>query len=197
MSKVFLIIEMLIHSLAYSCQSSPNEVFTSPIVISDTTPLVRVEEQTLEGAPAPSDTVSTFLVDSLPDISIFGSWKVTKFVGGAFAEISETEAKTFIGKRVHLNSDTANFFRESCQSPQYRTRVADTEEHFYYQFRTYPKTLGIDSRRIRIVDIYCSVDEEVNLEEEYPEFSLEVFDENTLIYFTQGYFFYLSKVSEP
>lgn len=194
MNRPILIMVMLMHSLVYSCQSSPKEVLTSTVAIKDTVRLVDRERQISESSLVLTDTLPATSSEQLQDIAVFGKWKVVKFVGGAFAEISETEAKTFIGEKIRLDSETATFFSESCKSPRYRTRVADTEEHFYYQFRTYPKTLGITSKEIKIIEIYCSVSEGENLEEEYPEFTLEVFNEKTLIYFTQGYFFYLNKV---
>ena len=196
MNKATLILIMLMHSLIYSCQSSPKEIFTSTVAIEDTTLSAKVNGQISENDLVLSDTAYTNLVEQLSDVAIFGNWEVVRFVGGAFAEISEAEAKTFVGKRIKLNSEAASFLREFCKSPQYRTRIADAEEHFYYQFRTYPKTLGITSKEVKIIDIYCSLGEEASLEEEYPEFSLEIFNENTLIYFTQGYFFYLNRVGE-
>ena len=175
----------------YSCQSSPQETL-SVAVGTD----IESSERLQESYTKKGNDTTTSSPFQKSNFTVFGEWEVVRYVGGAFAEIDEQEAEQFVGKKIELLADTASLFQDRCISPTYRTRLADSEEHFYYNFRTYPKTLGIESKEVKVVEIYCSLDEKSSAEDAYPEFSLEVFNEQTLVYFTQGYFFYLNRTGK-
>jgi hypothetical protein len=126
-------------------------------------------------------------------VNIFGTWIAYKFKGGQFSEMDDKEAAKRIGSTVILENSFAKIFEDSCQNITYQIRKAKASEYLYYNYHTYPKTLGIANDEFQVLELYCGKIRKNGQIKKMPDFNLLIIDENTIIASGRGYFFWLKK----
>lgn len=122
--------------------------------------------------------------------NILGIWEIHSFHFGWYPQMSDNEAKKYIGSKVLLEGTKVSGLQGSCLSKSviYDSRRAKTNEYLDSK-HIVGRTLGIDKNEIDIIEVRCS------RSEKEPSFEFMLVDENTLITEYRGYFFTMKKIN--
>src|SRR5258708_1242085 len=120
--------------------------------------------------------------------NIFVTWEIYSFHFGKYSEISDNDAKKYIGNKMIFGSNKVKIFRDSCKNVFYQMRTVKTNEYLDFHFGIDGGTLGIDKDDINVVELYC------NKAMGAPRLGFIILDEATMISSDRGYFFWMRKV---
>ncbi len=91
-----------------------------------------------------------------------------------------------------MENNYSVIFADTCDAPSYSARSSNANEYMYFNYRFYPEHLGIYEKNIVVLEIFCGM-EDSSGKKDFADYDFIKFQEDYLIYFDRGYFFYLVK----
>jgi hypothetical protein len=88
--------------------------------------------------------------------SIYGRWKIVKFIEGDLDPGSSRKGRKFLNKSVFLEANLAVVFQDSCKYPQYEIKRYNTEDYLWNNYRQHLPLGGIPKDSVTVVELTCS-----------------------------------------
>jgi hypothetical protein len=123
-----------------------------------------------------------------------GEWVVFKYMPAAISEITDEEAKAFIGNTVVLDLNFAVIFNDTCNRPTFNFKTVNSNLYFFSNNRKDKETLNIKQDSIMIMEVGCGNIPKY-FSEASPEFSYDfiVLGNESMIFNYKGIYFFLKK----
>lgn len=83
-------------------------------------------------------------------IPISGTWQIYSY---KCLSNSQKPDVNLIGKNVVFSINTVSFLNQQCVNPQYKLKIVDTDDYFFYTYNTNYEDLGIKSKTVKIISI--------------------------------------------
>ncbi|GAB3681197.1 hypothetical protein GCM10028792_27140 [Salinisphaera aquimarina] len=87
----------------------------------------------------------------------YGVWTVVGSDSPGISAMTTEEAKSWDGSVAHYTADIAEFRKNECSDPVYRSTEQSAAE-FYDYYRFDPAKLGIDGKSIETIEVGCPDD---------------------------------------
>jgi hypothetical protein len=153
-------------------------------------PVVTVNPATAYPAGLPGDSVYSPANTAEPAENpnpagalFYGSWRVAKGVSGPVAALSQEEADSWIGKIVSFDQNEMVFDQVEYAQARYVTEDS-TLSAYLADFNTTPEALGYSDGQVILIRVECG---------DSTSFDFVQVGYQTLIYYSDGYFFFLEQ----
>jgi hypothetical protein len=136
---------------------------------------------------------------SIPKDSLilYGDWSITEFTPGSISEITEEDARKYIGQKITLKPNLTVINGDTCNKPYFKTSIQSSDKYFYANNRIDKATLKIKQDSIQVMEMGC---------ESNPKYSSEkstnflydfiIVDHDLMIVSFKGFYFSLERVME-
>lgn len=134
---------------------------------------------------------------SIPKDSLvlYGDWKIIKFTAGSISEITEEDARKYIGQIIILKPGLAVVSSDTCNQPYFKTSIQSSDKYFYENNRIDKATLKIKQDSIQVMKIGCKSPPKYSNENSSNFlYDFIVIDNNLMIVSFKGFYFYLERV---
>lgn len=131
---------------------------------------------------------------SKDSILLYGDWKITRFTAGYLSEITEEDAKKYIGQIITLRPSVAAIHGDTCTRPYFKISTQSSDKYFYENNRVDKSSLKINQDSILVMEMGCK--ENPKYSNEYsPNFLYDfiVIENNLMIVSFKGFYFYLER----
>lgn len=118
---------------------------------------------------------------------LYGVWVTDKYYTGTSNAMDDKEIKDKMGKLVYFSKDSVVLYKDSCELPKYKIKTVDTQNYFVKNYSINPESINIYKDKVQIVTISSN-------ENFFASFI--ILEEDKIMTYSNGVFFYMTKNSQ-
>lgn len=121
-------------------------------------------------------------------IMVKGTWEIDNYKIIEENEDSKDIIERFMNKKAEFDGAFSYIGDEACVNPKYKMKSVESSYYLLYQYKTEPEILNLgDNKEIEVISL-SSFDK--------PFYELIKYDKDKVIFYCEGIFFYMSKLSQ-